>query len=330
MPKGFKTNVIPGEKYGELTVVKEIKPRISPSGNKVRRVLCTCSCDGKEVETDLSELRRGRKTSCGCVAESKKLRVFPGEVYGRLTVIEETEIIKKDGKKMRGVRCKCSCGNPEDVIVRLDGLIRGDYKSCGCYQKEILMTSGKKNKKYNTYDLSGEYGIGFTSKGESFLFDLNDYNLIKDYCWWVGGDGYVSSRKNSNDKIVKMHRLLMKSKKDEVVDHINRNRLDNRKENLRKCTLTENARNISIQKNNKSGITGVRFNKQLNKWTAEIKVNYKKICLGTFDTKEEAAKARYDAELLYFGTFSPNYEKLTQQQSIQNESSKPSEQQNTQ
>ena len=37
-------------------------------------------------------------------------------------------------------------------------------------------------KKYNTYDLSGEYGIGYTSKGEEFYFDLDDYDKIKDYC----------------------------------------------------------------------------------------------------------------------------------------------------
>ena len=47
------------------------------------------------------------------------------------------------------------------------------------------------HKKYNTYDLTGEYGIGYTSKDEEFYFDLEDYDKIKDYCWRITMQGYV-------------------------------------------------------------------------------------------------------------------------------------------
>ena len=54
-----------------------------------------------------------------------------------------------------------------------------------CRHQNLLNIEVKKIKKYNTYDLSGEYGIGYTTKGEKFLFDLEDYEKIKDYCWCV-------------------------------------------------------------------------------------------------------------------------------------------------
>ena len=75
MPKGFKTIVVPGDRYGRLTVIKEINPRISKSGNKSRRVLCRCDCDGKEVEVALNNLRNGTTKSCGCYAKENMSKV---------------------------------------------------------------------------------------------------------------------------------------------------------------------------------------------------------------------------------------------------------------
>ena len=94
------------------------------------------------------------------------------------------------------------------------------------------------------------------------------------------------------------------------MDHINRDKLDNRKMNLRLCSPTENSRNISIAKNNKSGVTGVE--KMSNgKWRARIMVDRKGIHLGSFKTLEEAKEARMKAEIKYFGEFSPNYQKYS-------------------
>ena len=80
--------------------------------------------------------------------------------------------------------------------------------------------------KNNTYDLSGEYGIGYTSKGEEFYFDLEDYDLIKDYCWRTDRNGYiVSNEPNINRSIISMHRLVFSNieqlNKKQQVDHKN-------------------------------------------------------------------------------------------------------------
>ena len=49
------------------------------------------------------------------------------------------------------------------------------------------------HKKENKYDLSGKYGIGYTYKGDEFYFDLDDYTLIKEHCWCIDHEGYVST-----------------------------------------------------------------------------------------------------------------------------------------
>ena len=84
--------------------------------------------------------------------------------------------------------CLCDCGN----IVNVAGsaLKNGNTKSCGCYKREMdKKIYGIQNKKYNTYDLSGEYGIGYTEDSTIFYFDLEDYDKIKDY-YWNNNDGF--------------------------------------------------------------------------------------------------------------------------------------------
>ena len=79
------------------------------------------------------------------------------------------------------------------------------------------------------------------------------------------------------------------------VDHINRDKKDNRWTNLRDVTHAENHRNMPVQSNNSSGITGVHYAKDKRKWVAYIKVNNKRKHLGSFSGKSEAAQARQKA-----------------------------------
>lgn len=148
--------------------------------------------------------------------------------------------------------------------------------------------------------------ILYNNKGEEVaraLIDLEYVDVVNDYKWRLNYQGYVV-----NDKVGKLHRFLMNPGEDLVIDHINRNRLDNRICNLRACTLQENNMNKSIQCNNTSGIQGVSWDKNRNKWLVHITVNRKQIHLGYFNTIEEAAEARRQAEIEYFGEFAPNRE----------------------
>ena len=157
-------------------------------------------------------------------------------------------------------------------------------------------------KRFNTYDISGEYGIGYTFKGEEFYFDLEDYNLIKNYCWCVDRYGYV--RGNVYKDKIKFHRLVTNCNDDMIVDHINHNKLDNRKINLRICNKHENNMNKSILSSNTSGVTGVTFDKNKNKWMAQIGYKGKNIYLGRYTNFEDAVNARKEAEEKYFGEYS--------------------------
>ena len=161
------------------------------------------------------------------------------------------------------------------------------------------------NKKYNIYDLSGEYGIGYTRKGEKFYFDLEDYDKIKDYCWHlhITHNGYKQLRAKipGEGKHIYMHILLGYK----GYDHIDRNPLNNRKDNLRQATITENARNRSRYKNNTSGFIGVFWDKKKSKWCANIAVDKKHKHLGYFNNKNDAIKVRLEAEAKYFKEFAP-------------------------
>jgi hypothetical protein len=83
------------------------------------------------------------------------------------------------------------------------------------------------------------------------------------------------------------------------IDHIDRNRQNNKISNLRLATNQQNCMNTGIKKNNTSGVTGVYFYKKQQKWVARIGFNYKKINLGSFDTIEEATLAYKNAKEKY-------------------------------
>lgn len=160
-------------------------------------------------------------------------------------------------------------------------------------------------KKFNTYDLSGDFGIGYCSNtGSEFYFDLEDYDKIKDYCWIeYNRNGYHSVEawnlgKNGN---ITMSWLIV----GKYYDHKNRNPLDNRKDNLRKASVVENSRNLTIPSNNTSGIIGVNWNKNMQKWHARIKIDNKRLHLGYFVNKEDAIRSRLQSEKKYFKEFAP-------------------------
>lgn len=87
------------------------------------------------------------------------------------------------------------------------------------------------------------------------------------------------------------------------IDHINGNPADNRIANLREASISENGRNRLAQRNSKTGILGVSWNRALKKYQAQIKAPEKHIHLGFFATTEEAAAARKAAEEIYHGEF---------------------------
>ena len=132
------------------------------------------------------------------------------------------------------------------------------------------------------------------------LIDLEDIDKVRNHKWSYNSN-YVRSANN-----IRLHRLIIDCPKDMVVDHINHDPLDNRKENLRICTQQQNCMNRSKTSKNTSGTVGVCWHKSSSKWIARIKINGKYKALGSFNTKEEAIQARKNAEVEYFGEYKNN------------------------
>ena len=236
-----------------------------------------------------------------------KFRDLTEMKFGRLTVVKRVDdYVSPSGNHNVQWLCKCDCEENKYIVVSGGSLTRGLTKSCGCVQKKQSAENGKKNKKYNTYDLSGEYGVGYTTKGEEFYFDLEDYDKIKDYCWYIGNNGYIMSTDSKTKKKILFHRIVTDCPNEFMPDHIHgkETKNDNRKSNLRIVTKQQNSMNSALSINNISGVSGVKWHSRDNIWESCITVNYKRIYLGQYNKFEDAVKARKQAEEKYFGEYS--------------------------
>lgn len=287
-----------GKRFGKLEVLSELPAVRDNSGSLRRWMEVKCDC-GNIVEKKLKYLKNGDTNSCGsCIYEvidiSAKgkpvvaLDPFEDEVkmignkYQEWTV---TEAGFRSGIH-RMLKALCTCGTVQFVDKR--ALLTGHSNSCGCYSRqrtsETMMTHGMTDSKQyriwanmrsrcnnpntDSYENYGGRGIRHQESWESF-----------DAFWSDMGDTYVDGLE---------------------LDRINVNG-NYTKENCRWAGHSLQAYNQRKSKNNTSGKTGVVFNKRTEHWVATISYERQKIYLGTFTDKEDAVKARQDAEIKYYG-----------------------------
>lgn len=141
-----------------------------------------------------------------------------------------------------------------------------------------------------------------------FKVDNEDLENILQHKWYLASDGYAETK---NKIRIKAHIFIKGERDGFLIDHINRDRLDNRKSNLRYATNSQNGINKRKQNNNTSGVVGVSFDRSRNKWTAYINTELNKTkFLGRFDNFEDAVNCREINELLIYGESSPKYNEL--------------------
>jgi hypothetical protein len=144
------------------------------------------------------------------------------------------------------------------------------------------------------------------SQNKIALVDDEDFEELNKHKWFFGeyAKRNIRNKDKKKQEQVRMHRVIMNAPKTKEVDHIDGDKLNNQKNNLRLCTKIENLRNKGKLKTNISGFKGVSYDKKLNKWKAQISVNNKKIYLGIFDDKLLAYDKYCIACKKYHGNFS--------------------------
>lgn len=142
------------------------------------------------------------------------------------------------------------------------------------------------------------------TQGKVAIVDDEDYKWASKYKWYFN-KGYAvrKIRVSGVDKTVYLHREILHTPDGVYSDHINTNKLDNRKTNLRLCTFAENLKNRGKYKDNKSGFKGVFWCSTKNKWRACIRSNFRFIHIGYFENKIDAALAYDEAASKYHGKF---------------------------
>ena len=142
------------------------------------------------------------------------------------------------------------------------------------------------------------------TQGKFAIVDDDLYNELSKYNWCVTNQPSTSyAVRNENNATIRMHRQILNLKYGDgkIVDHINRNGLDNRKGNLRIVSKAINCRNHGGHSDNTSGYTGVSWHKGINKWQAQINSRDRFINLGYHSNIKDAIDARKQGEIKYWG-----------------------------
>lgn len=237
---------------------------------------CRCDC-GYEYYASSGTLRNSR--SCKRCASRKEIP--SGTRFGKLTVLRHCY----DSKDRQAYECQCDCGNHK--IYTAAQLRKGNTKTCG-------------KCKLNRFEKNGDEAFGYTRNGEKFRFSSDVWDIVTQRNWRKTEKGYIVSGRSKS--LCFLHRLVVGASEDVLVDHINRDKADCRRENLRLATNSQNGANAPAYRSNKStGHKNVYRNSGLFRVT--IRKNGKMHHFGYYKTLNEAVRVANSKRVELFGEF---------------------------
>lgn len=268
------------------------------------------------------DMERPKKCDiCGCTQDKYYYRWSKTkENFGVIMCMKHYQQMRLYGKitddriSTKYMERTCShCGSKENVIYDK----KTEKMLCRIHYQQLNRLGGiqeRTKQTPNDYEINREEQIAIVSTYDAkheltgkFIIDLEDLDKIMEHKWYLTTGNYPTT--SSNNLHVSLH-LFLKGEKGKIVDHIDRNPLNNRKSNLRVVDKKINALNIEVRKNNTSGVTGVSFNKLQNKWRAYINIDGKRVELGHYDEMEDAIVIRLKEEYKILGYTSPQTEKM--------------------
>ena len=280
--------VNPGDQYGCYTVIG----KSDKTGNQeFYEVRCNCG-----YATVIGKLR--------LMKNPDKCRMCRGKEYTAMMLEKRRKLI---GREINGFKIV-------DVIPSNTCKSRAKFLAeCTiCGSRRIRTISSMKYKKGERCDacppdykftINGDTAVGHLADGTELMIDTEDISLVEKHHWYINGNGYMFRRDAKTREPFRINRVILglTSDDDRVVDHLNHNKLDNRKCNMRIVTQSENCMNNIQRCSNTSGYTGVRISENGNTFTAQIEQSG--ICYELLKTHsiEDAALAYNIAADYLFG-----------------------------
>lgn len=223
-----------------------------------------------------------------------------GQRFGKLIVIARA---KNNSHNQAQWLCRCDCGT--EFVTASNSLRSGRTKSCGCAVKDFLREA---RKKFNDYRIDGDtVYVKLSNCDKEMIVDRDVWEAgAKEFCWHCTKYGYAAASvfTRPNKKLQLFHVYAFPNCPDGMVrDHIDGNKLNNKRGNIRFVSQTDNCKNRPIEGTGKSGRRGVSWNSRRKRWKSTICVNNRVISLGFFENVQEAVHAREEAEEKYLGRY---------------------------
>lgn len=281
-----KVKDLKNQRFGQLTVIGDYITITNTRNRQERKWLCRCDCGAEKYILERSLLYGGTK-SCGCLTRENSAKVnslkLQGKLFGELEVLEVADNHPKDARGGVWWRCRCSCGNECDVLATL--LATGRKTHCGC----------KTAPKYSLRDISNQRFGRLTAK---YPLSQRDYkgSVIWHCVCDCGNEVDLSYNvlMYSEVRSCGCWKRERESRLHDLITHVD-------------GTSIDAIKSKKIPSNNTSGVKGVGFKN--GRWFAKIVFQKKQYHLGRYDTIEEAARARKEAEELLFDGATAHYER---------------------